>query len=153
MTTEPTHHRQTSGESTVVVTRYQPTVLSDADNSGIALVSTVLHERFTGSLVGTGVADHVRVIRPDGTDTFTGIERFTGTLDERPGSFALTAEGYTADGVVHGHWEVVAGSATGALRGLRGYGAFTVQTSKPGVDGEHGRATGVDCFTYWYEGE
>src|SRR4051794_413546 len=108
--------RQRSGQSTVIVVDYDRMVVSPADDSGISLVSTVLTEQFTGSLAGTGVADHVRVVRPDGTDTFTGIERFDGALDGRPGSFVLTAQGNTtATGVVHGHWEVVPGSATGEL--------------------------------------
>lgn len=142
--------RQTSGESTVTVTGYDRTVVSEADGSGITLVSTVLHERFAGSLDGTGVADHVRVIRPDGSDTFTGVERFTGALDGRTGSFALTAEGSTVDGVVRGHWQVVPASATGELSGLRGHGVFTaVPRRSPGGDG-YGTAT--DCLTYWFEG-
>jgi uncharacterized protein DUF3224 len=150
MTTSRTNHRQASAESTVTVTGYDRTVISEADNSGIALVSTVLHEEFAGSLAGIGVADHIRIIRPDG-DTFTGIERFTGTLDGRPGSFALTAKGYTVDGIVHGRWKVVAGSATGALKGLRGHGVFTAEPAPPGTEGQNRYPTATDCFTYWYE--
>lgn len=150
MTPSHTNHRQASAVSTVTVTRYEPTVISEADDSGIALVSTVLHEEFTGSLAGTGIADHIRISQPDG-DTFTGIERFTGTLEGRPGSFALTAEGYTVDDIVHGRWTVIAGSATGALKGLRGHGAFTAEPAPPGTGGENRYATATDCFTYWYE--
>jgi hypothetical protein len=139
---------QSTSESTVVVTGYDRKVISEADDSGITLVSTVLHERFSGSLTGTGVADHVRVLRPNGDDTFTGVERFAGTLDGRAGSFALTAEGYTRDGVVHGHWEVVPGSATGELSGLRGHGVFTAEPSTHGT-GDYGTAT--DSLTYWYD--
>lgn len=141
-------HDQTSGESTVTVTGYERTVVSEADDSGVTLVSTLLHERFSGSLTGTGVADHVRVLRPGGVDTFTGVERFTGTLDGRAGAFALTADGRTVDGIVHGHWQVVPGSATGELTGLRGHGVFTAEPH-PNATGDRGTAT--DCFTYWFE--
>jgi hypothetical protein len=141
--------RQTSGQSTVTVTGYDRTVVSEPDDSGVTLVSTLLHERFSGSLTGIGVADHVRVVRPNGSDTFTGVERFTGTLDGHAGSFALTAEGRTVDGVVHGHWQVVPGSATSELTGLRGHGVFTAQPDPAAADGDYG--TAIDCLTYWFE--
>lgn len=140
-----------------MVVDYDRRVVSPADDSGMSLVSTVLTEQFTGSLAGTGVADHVRVVRADGTDTFTGIERFDGALDGRPGSFVLTAQGYTtATGVVHGHWEVVPGSATEELAGLRGHGVFTftpereAEANRETADGA-GRGAAADTFTYWYE--
>jgi hypothetical protein len=144
--------RQRSGRSTVEVVKYDLQLVSPADASGISLVSTVLTEEFTGSLAGTGVADHVRVVSADGTDTFTGVERFDGALDGRPGTFVLTAQGYTtAAGVVHGQWEVVAGSATGELAGLRGHGVFTFVPEQEGADAHGGRGAADDTFTYWYE--
>ncbi|MFD2082582.1 DUF3224 domain-containing protein [Actinopolymorpha cephalotaxi] len=149
--------RQRTGQSTVVVVDYDLRVVSPADDSGISLVSTVLTEQFTGSLAGTGVADHVRVVRADGTDTFTGVERFDGTLDGRPGSFVLTAQGYTTGaGFVHGHWEVVPGSATRELTGLRGHGVFTFvpehgEAADAATTDGPGRGAAADTFTYWYE--
>jgi hypothetical protein len=134
--------------STVEVLSYGQATISEADESGIALVETDLTERFTGDLTGAGVARHLRVRRADGTDTFTCVERFTGTLDGRAGSFALTAEGYTDTGdVVHGRWEVVPGSGTGELRGLRGYAAFAA-----GHDGRTASGWGArDYLTYWFD--
>ena len=90
------------------------------------MVETRLLEEFTGGLVGMGWADHVRVVRADGSATFTGLERIRGSLDSRVGSFTLTATGSTdTAGIVHGRWEVVTGSGTGELKGLRGHGEFT----------------------------
>jgi hypothetical protein len=152
MTGSQAHPRyQSSSESTVVVTGYDRTVVSEPDDSGIALVSTVLREEFSGGLAGTGTAEHVRVAHANGDDSFTGIERFSGTLDGRAGSFALTAEGYTTGGVVRGYWHVIPGSATGELAGLRGHGVFTAAPTphRPGTDNHYGTAT--DCLTYWFE--
>jgi len=132
----------------VVVTRLDRQQVSPADDSGISVVSTRMEEQFTGGLVGHGVAEHVRVTRPDGSDTFTGVERFTGSLDGRSGSFVLTADGHTAGGVVHGRWQVVPGSATGELAGLRGDGVFTA-VSTPDAEGHVAEAT--DSFTYWFD--
>ncbi|MGW1258900.1 DUF3224 domain-containing protein [Streptomyces sp. NPDC002513] len=58
--------------------------------------------------------------------TFTGMELLTGRLDGREGSFVVEERGtFAADGTVHCTFEVVAGTATGALTGLAGTGAFT----------------------------
>ena len=43
------------------------------------MVRDTLTERFTGGIDGEGRAEHVRYLRPDGVNTFAGIERITGT--------------------------------------------------------------------------
>jgi hypothetical protein len=132
-------------QSSIEVTGYETNVISPPDDSGIALIETPLTERFSGGLVGDGRAGHVRVVLPDGTSTFTGVERFIGTLNDRSGSFALTASGYTdAEGIVHGRWRVVEDSGTDQLAGLRGYGEFTAVA-------EAGAWHARDTFTYWFE--
>jgi len=55
---------------------------------GSVLVSTVLTERFTGAIEGIGVADHIRLLHPDGTGISTGIERIEGTVNGRTGSLS-----------------------------------------------------------------
>lgn len=138
---------QYTSSSKVLVTNYERQILSNADDSGITLLSTRLEEEFSGGLTGHGVALHIRVTRQDKSDTFTGMERFTGTLDGRRGSFALTAEGVTTQqGLVHGTWKVVADSATDELKGLRGHGIFTAAFSDANK-----QPMAIDNFTYWFE--
>jgi hypothetical protein len=137
-----------TSESDVAVLRYEQSVISPPDASGIGLVETTLTERFTGGLTGDGIARHLRVMSGDGTGTFTCVERFVGTLDGRPGAFALTASGFTDDaGVVHGRWEVVPGSGVGDLLGLRGFAAFFATRVPAGPSGWAAR----DVLTYWFE--
>ncbi|MBB5490398.1 hypothetical protein HNR07_001535 [Nocardiopsis metallicus] len=63
--------------------------------------------------------------------TFTGLELVTGTLDGRAGTFVLAERGsFTADGTVHGHIEVVEGTGTGDLAGLRGTGSFVYRNGQ-----------------------
>jgi hypothetical protein len=79
------------------------------------------------TLLGTGdgfdgdaSADSLLYYRPDGTSTFVGLYRFSGTLDGRPGTFVVESSG-TYDGTtatVTG--TVVPGSGTGELAGLTG---------------------------------
>jgi Protein of unknown function (DUF3224) len=134
--------------SDIAIKSYEREVFSELDESGIELVETRLKERFSGGLEGEGIARHLRVMHRDGTGTFTCVERFTGSLEGRTGSFTLTASGHTDDAnVVHGRWEVVPGSGTGELKGLRGFAAFYAKQS-PGS--ENGWAA-KDVLTYWFE--
>lgn len=136
-------------ESDVAVVSYDQATISPPDDSGIALVQTTLQERFSGGLNGDAIAQHLRLVRQDGTASFTCIERFAGSLDGRPGSFALTAEGFTDEaGVVHGRWQVVPGSGTDELKGLRGYAAFYARQAPDTHTGWAAR----DVLTYWFEG-
>ncbi|MGY4984626.1 DUF3224 domain-containing protein [Streptomyces nigrescens] len=60
------------------------------------------------------------------TGTFTGMERLAGRLDGREGGFVVEERGsFGADGSVRCTFEVVPGSGTGELTGLRGSGSFT----------------------------
>src|SRR5690242_325237 len=90
----PTRDHVTS-TSDVAVISYEQAIVSPRDDSGIMLVETTLREHFSGGLNGDAIAKHLRVVREDGTETFTCVERFTGSLDGRAGSFALTAAGFT----------------------------------------------------------
>jgi 4-carboxymuconolactone decarboxylase len=59
----------------VEVVDYQARPIAEPDESGISLIETRLLEQLTGGLVGTGWADHVRVVSADGRATFSGVER------------------------------------------------------------------------------
>ncbi|CAL9482644.1 DUF3224 domain-containing protein [Streptomyces pilosus] len=60
------------------------------------------------------------------TGAFAGMELLTGRVDGREGSFSLEERGrFASDGTVHCVLEVVEGSGTGELTGLRGTGGFT----------------------------
>ena len=146
MTGAPRDH--VTSQSDVAILDYQLEIISPADESGISLVETTLKERFSGGLNGDAIAKHLRVVKPDGSDTFTCVERFVGQLDGRSGSFTLTAEGYTDEAsVVHGRWQVVPGSGTGELTGLRGFAAFFAKQTS----GEQTGWAARDVLNYWFE--
>jgi len=149
MNTEVDRRREhVTSESDVAVLSYDQDIISPADDSGILLVETTLQERFSGGLTGDAIAKHLRVMHKDGTGTFTCVERFAGSLDGRHGSFVLTAEGFTDNAhVVHGRWEVVPGSGTAALTGLRGFAAFHATQAPDSRIGWVAR----DVLNYWFE--
>lgn len=77
---------------------------------------------FDGDLRGEGGWEAVMCYRPDGTASFTGFQRTVGTLAGRQGSFVVRADGAFENGEARSRWQVIDGSATGDLRGLRGTG-------------------------------
>ncbi|RKT04455.1 uncharacterized protein DUF3224 [Streptomyces sp. 3211.6] len=68
------------------------------------------------------------------TGTFTGLELITGSLDGRGGGFAVEERGsFHEDGTTQCTFEVVPGSGTGALTGLRGSGGFVHRQGETSV--------------------
>ena len=99
---------------------YDPRPYDEAN--GITLCEAHVVQEFTGGLVGTGSARFLMAQLPDGSAHFTGIERFTGTLDGRTGSFLLRNTGVLKDNAVISEWLILPGSATEDLAGLNGTG-------------------------------
>jgi hypothetical protein len=148
MMTDPKSPNHVTTRSNVEVTKYLREVLDPADTNGTSIVETRLEEKFTGGLVGTGAATHLRLEYADGTGLLTCLERITGTLDGRTGSFLLQASGFTdSSHFVHGQWEVIAKSGTEELAQLRGYAAFVARPDKASKTGWAAET----ALTYWFE--
>ncbi|MFH7598542.1 DUF3224 domain-containing protein [Streptomyces racemochromogenes] len=68
------------------------------------------------------------------TGTFTGLQLLTGALDGRRGGFAVEERGtFEEDGTTRCAFEVVPGSGSGALAGLRGSGGFVHRQGEASV--------------------
>ncbi|HEY6825834.1 MAG TPA: DUF3224 domain-containing protein [Gemmatimonadaceae bacterium] len=80
----------------------------------------------TGDIEGEGQVEYLMMYRADGTATFVGLERVTAKIDGRSGSFVLERAGGFEGGLANETYTVIAGSATGELRGLRGNGKTSV---------------------------
>ena len=81
---------------------------------------------FTGDIEGEGQVEYVMMYRADGSAAFVGLERITGSIAGRSGSFVLQRTGLFEEGQAKESYLVVPGSATGQLRGLRGDGRSSV---------------------------
>lgn len=81
---------------------------------------------FSGDIEGESQVEYLMMYRADGTATFVGLERVTARIGERSGSFVLQRAGAFEGGLAKESYSVVAGSATGDLRGLRGEGTSSV---------------------------
>jgi hypothetical protein len=89
------------------------------------LTRAVTAQTYSGDLAGESRGDSLMYYgRPDSPVYYTGLERFTGTLDGKTGSFVLQAKGTFTDGLAETAWFVVPGSGTEELAGLRGEGGY-----------------------------
>jgi len=81
---------------------------------------------FTGDIAGDSQVEYLMIYRSDGTATFVGLERVTGRIGNRTGSFVLQRTGVFEGGQAQESYSVVPGSATGDLRGMVGDGTSSV---------------------------
>ena len=77
---------------------------------------------YRGDLEGESRMEYLMMYRDDGSATAIGLERITGRLGGKAGTFVLESHGGYADGTATGEINVVPGSGTGELEGLRGSG-------------------------------
>ena len=87
---------------------------------------TAVHarNRYSGDWEGESSLHLLMVYVGDQAVHYTGLERVTGSLGGRRGSFVLKHEGIFEDGLAKTAWTVVPGSGTGELAGLSGTGGF-----------------------------
>ena len=90
------------------------------------MTRATVQKTFTGDVDGEGHVEYVMMYRSDGTAAFVGLERITGRIDGRKGSFVLQRTGVFEDGQARESYSVVTGSGTGELRSLRGEGTSSV---------------------------
>jgi hypothetical protein len=96
------------------------------DVTGAKETHSTVHYSYTGELVGESELHYLMTYRADGTASFVGQERITGTLGGHTGSFVIQHTGVYEDEIVKGSFFVVAGSGTDGLATLRGTGSMTL---------------------------
>ena len=114
---------RTRASAVITVHKYEPAAY-DQPAEGPVLTRIHVEESFSGDITGDGVVEFLQAARADGAASFVGIERVTGTVGGREGTFLLQDAGTVAGDVVSGDWFVIPGSGTGKLAGLRGEGGF-----------------------------
>ncbi|KAA6223686.1 DUF3224 domain-containing protein [Streptomyces albofaciens JCM 4342] len=90
---------------------------------------------FSGGIEAAGTTCEYTIVYVTGkTGTFTGMELLDGSVDGRRGTFVVEERGsFDERGSVRCAFEVVPGSGTGDLAGLRGTGAFTHEPGQTAV--------------------
>lgn len=106
-----------------------------------ALAEIRLIETFAGDMEGSSTVRALEVRHDDHSASLVSLQRFTGKLRGRQGTFVLQGTETVRHGRIDAKWFVVPGSGTGALAGLRGEGGFAGDFGK-GSDG---------TLDYWFE--
>jgi hypothetical protein len=93
-------------------------------SSGRRLTRASVAQDLSGDIEGEGSAEWLMCYRPDRTATFVGLQRLTGRVGDREGSFVVESHG-TYDGeLARGRWTIVPGSGTDELRDIQGGGSW-----------------------------
>jgi hypothetical protein len=125
----------------IEVHSYEPTAYDQGSAGGPDLSEIRVSEAFLGDITGEGTARFLQVAQADGSASFVGVERVTGAIGDRSGSFVLQDVGTVVGTTVSGQWFVVPGSGTEGLVGLRGEGGFTAEL------GQNAQIS----LDYWFE--
>lgn len=99
------------------------------------LARAAVAQTFHGDIEGDSATQYLMAYLEDGNAACVGLTRITGRLDGRSGSFVVQQIGVYdgSESAVRESWQIIPGSATGELRGLRGSGTM--------FSNEHRRAT------------
>src|SRR5438874_805314 len=88
------------------------------------LMEVRIREIFSGDIERESEVRALQVLRDDKSAHLISLQRVTGTLAGRQGSFVLQGSESTGKGKITANWMVIPGSGTGQLSGLRGEGGF-----------------------------
>ena len=109
--------------------------------AGPSLMEVHLNEIFTGDIDGESPVRALQVSHNDKSANLASVQRFSGKLGGREGTFVLQGSEIVKNGKIKATWFVVPGSGTGELSGLRGEGGF---------EGEFGKGS-EGTLDYWFE--
>lgn len=98
---------------------------------GAKLTQAKVTQSYAGAIEGSSSIDYLMAYTVQGTASFVGLERLTGTFAGKSGTCVLQHVGVFAEGKARSAWSVVAGSGTEALAGLRGEGSYVAGHGEP----------------------
>jgi hypothetical protein len=96
----------------------------DELDGGIRLTHASGAQAFSGDIQGDGAVHWLMLYRGDKTAHFVGLQRITGSVGGRRGSFVLAAEGDHDGASSRIALTVIQGTGTGDLAGIEGEGTL-----------------------------
>ena len=117
-------------KATFGITSWDEKPYSDIEGSP-KLTRASVTKSYQGDILGDGQVEYLMMYRSAGSASFTGLERVTGSIGGRAGSFVLQHTGTFEDGVAKVTLSVVPGSGAGDLGGMIGEGEFSVGHQPP----------------------
>ena len=105
----------------------------DELDGGVRLTHASGSQRFSGQMEGDGAVHWLMLYRADKTAHFVGLQRITGSIGGRTGSFVASAEG-DHDGTGSTiSFSIIPGSGTDQLRGIAGDGSLVAKGGPQGT--------------------
>jgi len=111
------------------------------ETAGPPLSILSIRETFEGDIQGESIVRALQLRQEDGRVHMISLQRVTGSLSGRKGSFVLQGTEMIEGKAIEASWFVVPGSGTGDLTGLRGMGGF---------EGRFGEGS-QGMLDYWFE--
>ena len=106
------------------ITAWEPQEYDDQDS--VKLTRTRVTKTFHGDLEGNSTAELLMAGAPSGSAVYVGIERISGRLDERAGSFVLVHDASMSSEGQSLSLVIMRDSGIGELKGIRGEAAITI---------------------------
>lgn len=103
----------------------------DEFDGGRKLTRTHAAYAYQGDLEGESRVEYLMAYAHDGTGSFVGLERVTGRLGGRAGSFVIQHTGTFTPTGVQDTWFIAPGSGTDGLEGVTGSGRFDITGHGP----------------------
>jgi hypothetical protein len=112
----------TKANATIKIKQWDEKPFHEEAGAG-KLTRASIAKSYSGDLEGDGTLEYLMAYGAT-VVTFVGLERVTGQLGGRSGSFVIQITGAYVNGAPNESFTVLANSATGELAGLRGSGQF-----------------------------
>jgi hypothetical protein len=93
-------------------------------DGGAKLAHAWGNQAFSGDIRGDGNVHWLISYAADKTAHLVGLQRITGSVGGRAGSFVIESSADHTGKSSHGSWSIIAGSGTGDLVGITGTGSF-----------------------------
>ena len=105
----------------------------DELEGGIKLTHASGSQTFSGDISGEGAVHWLMLYRTDKTAHFVGLQRITGSIGGRTGSFVASAEGdHDGTGSTIA-FSIIPDSGTGELKGISGDGSLVAKGGPSGT--------------------
>lgn len=130
----------THATGTFQVKNWDENVILEADG-GSKVTHAKVDMAFEGDVEGEGTVEWLMGYADDGTATYVGLERITGKIGDRTGSFVVQHTGMFDGKIAKSELSIVPGSGTGELSGVQGKGTFEAGM---GSDGERSVTLDID---------
>jgi hypothetical protein len=94
------------------------------DFGGVKLTRARVKQSYEGDFKGDGTVEYLMTYGEGGAATFVGFERVVGSVGGKSGSFILQHGGVFENDTAKSSFEVVSGSGTEGMKGIRGKGNY-----------------------------